>query len=42
VLQSLLNEYLGLFSVTAEEDLGYREHQMLQDAGILPVSIVNN
>ena len=32
-----LQEYAGLFSVMAEEDMGYRQIQILQDAGIIPV-----
>lgn len=32
-----LQEYAGLFDVMAEEDPGYRQIQMFQDAGILPI-----
>ena len=32
-----LNEYTGLFAVLAEEDPGYRQIELLQDAGIIPV-----
>ena len=34
----ILNEYAGLFDIMAEEDSGYRQLQILQDAGILPVT----
>jgi len=33
----VLQEYSNLFSIMAEEDPGYRQVQILQDAGILPV-----
>lgn len=36
-----LNEYANLFDIQAEEDPGYRQIQILQDAGILPVDIHN-
>lgn len=36
-LSKMLEEYLGLFMVMAEEDPGYRNQQMLQDAGLAPV-----
>jgi len=34
----MMQEYLGLFHIMAEEDPGYRQEQMLQDAGIIPIS----
>lgn len=37
-LTDILHEYIGLFAITAEEDPGYRQIQMLQDAGLLPVN----
>ncbi len=33
----ILTEYAGLFDIMAEEDSGYRQLQILQDAGIIPV-----
>lgn len=38
----ILNEYAGLFDIMAEEDSGYRQLQILQDAGILPVTAGQN
>ena len=37
-LTKMMQEYLGLFHIMAEEDPGYRQEQMLQDAGIIPIS----
>ena len=34
-----LLEYASLFDIQAEEDPGYRQLQLLQDAGIIPVDI---
>lgn len=39
-LPSVLQQYAGLFDAYAEEDVGYRQIQLLQDAGILPVDDV--
>lgn len=33
----MLQEYLGLFNIVTEEDAAYRQEQMFQDAGILPI-----
>mmetsp|Transcript_976 Transcript_976/g.1746 ORF Transcript_976/g.1746 Transcript_976/m.1746 type:complete len:426 (+) Transcript_976:527-1804(+) len=33
-----LHEYIGLYSIVAEEDPEYRQIQILQDAGIIPVT----
>ena len=38
-LAAILNEYLGLFAIMAEEDPGYRQIQILQDAGLIPLSV---
>lgn len=41
-LEQDLNQYTGLFNVYAEEDPGYRQVQLLQDAGIIPVHGMGN
>lgn len=37
-LKNLLQEYLGLYHIMAEEDPEYRQQQNLQDAGLVPVA----
>ena len=37
MLQRSLQEFLGLFSIMSEEDQGYRNMQLLQDAGLVPI-----
>lgn len=36
-LAAALQEYVGLFDILAEEDPGYRQISLLQDAGLLPL-----
>ena len=34
-LAKMLQEYLGLFHIVAEEDGAYRQEQIMQDAGLI-------
>ena len=38
-LPLILQEFQSLFDILAEEDPGYRQVQILQDAGIIPVNV---
>jgi hypothetical protein len=35
---AIIQEYRSLFDIMAEEDPGYRQLQILQDAGLIPVA----
>ena len=37
-LAGIIQEYRSLFDIMAEEDPGYRQLQILQDAGLIPVA----
>ena len=37
-LAAIIQEYRSLFDIMAEEDPGYRQLQILQDAGLIPVA----